>query len=79
MPRGKRAPIEYTPQFGAGIFRPKDAVEQDLAELEVGADVSNADGQAAETDTAPPRRRQAGGERSSDALSERTNVRTNER
>ncbi len=79
MPRGKRPPIEYTPQFGAGIFRPKDAVEQDLAELEVGADAPNADGQAAEPDAAPPRQRQVGSERSSNALSERTNVRTNER
>ena len=34
MPRAKRAPIDYTPQFGGGIFRPKDAVEEELAEIE---------------------------------------------
>jgi hypothetical protein len=32
MPKSKRAPIAYTQQFGAGIFRPKDVVESDLAE-----------------------------------------------
>ena len=34
MPRGKRASIEYVPQFGGGIFRPKDDVEAELGELE---------------------------------------------
>jgi hypothetical protein len=33
MPKAKRAPIDYTPQFGAGIFRSKETVEQELAEL----------------------------------------------
>ncbi len=37
MPRSKRAPIDYAPQFG-GIFRPKEAVEHELAELERGTD-----------------------------------------
>ncbi len=34
MPRTKRAPIDYAPQFGGGIFRSKDAVESDLALIE---------------------------------------------
>jgi hypothetical protein len=33
MPKAKRAPIDYTPQFGAGIFRSKETIEQELAEL----------------------------------------------
>jgi hypothetical protein len=33
MPRAKRSPIDYTPQFGAGIFRPKETIAQELAEL----------------------------------------------
>ena len=38
MPSTRRRPIEYTQQFGAGIFRPKDAVDQELADLEDDAD-----------------------------------------
>lgn len=34
MPKSKRAPIEYTPQFGGGIFRSKEAIADELAELE---------------------------------------------
>ena len=33
MPKAKRAPIDYTPQFGAGIFRSKETIEPELAEL----------------------------------------------
>jgi hypothetical protein len=33
MPKAKRAPIDYTPQFGAGIFRSKQTIDQELAEL----------------------------------------------
>lgn len=34
MPKAKRAPIEYTPQFGGGIFRSKEAIAEELAELD---------------------------------------------
>ncbi len=34
MPKAKRPPIDYTPQFGAGIFRPKETIAQELAELD---------------------------------------------
>ena len=34
MPKAKRSPIDYTPQFGGGIFRSKETVEEELAELE---------------------------------------------
>ena len=34
MPKGKRAPINYTPQFGGGIFRSQDVVADELAALE---------------------------------------------
>ena len=30
----KRKPIDYTPQFGGGIFRSRDEVEQELESLE---------------------------------------------
>ncbi len=33
MPRTKRAPIDYVPQFGGGIFRSPETVEEELAEL----------------------------------------------
>ena len=33
MPKAKRPPIDYTPQFGAGIFRSKETIDQELAEL----------------------------------------------
>jgi hypothetical protein len=35
VPKAKRAPINYTPQFGGAIFRPKDVVEGELAALEL--------------------------------------------
>jgi len=34
MPRGKRTPIDYKGEFGGAIFRPKDVVESELAELQ---------------------------------------------
>src|SRR4051812_19541643 len=34
MPKPKRSPIDYSPQFGGGIFRSKETVEEELAELE---------------------------------------------
>jgi hypothetical protein len=34
MARGKRASIDYKPQFGGGIFRPRKEVEQELTQLE---------------------------------------------
>jgi hypothetical protein len=32
MSRSKRSPIDYTPQFAEGVFRPKDVVEGELAQ-----------------------------------------------
>jgi hypothetical protein len=43
MSRAKRTPIDYTPQFAEGIFRPKDVVEEELAQ----------DAQPATPDSAP--------------------------
>ena len=34
MPKTNRRPIDYTPQFGSGIFRPKEVVEEEKASLE---------------------------------------------
>ena len=33
MPKAKRPPIDYKPQFGAGLFRSQETVAQELAEL----------------------------------------------
>ena len=33
MPKAKRAPIDYTPQFVTGVFRSKETIDQELAEL----------------------------------------------
>ena len=79
MPRARRTPIEYTQQFGAGIFRPKDAVEQELAKLEDDAGGAVATRQEAPEnepdDDPPPLPRRA----ASSPVSERTFERTNER
>lgn len=34
MPKPRRNPIDYTPQFGGGIFRPTDVVVDELAAIE---------------------------------------------
>jgi hypothetical protein len=34
MSRTKRTPIDYKPQFGEGIFRPKDVVDSELDTLQ---------------------------------------------
>ena len=91
MPRGKRSPIEYTPQFGAGIFRPKATVDEELAELghdagekAVEPAVPPGDGTTPRTrptdaDGEPVPRRRAGKPRPNDGTDERTNGRTDER
>ena len=35
----KRKPIDYTPQFGSGIFRPKDEVESELTAIDTAASI----------------------------------------
>lgn len=65
MPREQRKPIDYTPQFGGGMFRPKEVVESELAAVEserVGSNTepSGSTGRKKRTD-------------------ERTNVRPNQR
>ncbi len=68
MPKSKRAPIEYTQQFGAGIFRPKDVVESELAEA---AQKSETAAPAPAARTARPHVR----ERTIVATNERTKIR----
>jgi hypothetical protein len=89
MPKAKRSPIDYTPQFGAGIFRPKETIEKELAALaETSPDTAHGilaeDGTPATADLIEDRdettsRRQSRSFRTNVATSERTNVRTNER
>jgi hypothetical protein len=83
MPRARRTPIEYTQQFGAGIFRPKDAVDQELAELEddTGGAVAARQGvpkQEPDGDPPPPRERTAPSRKNGRTF-ERTNERHRER
>jgi hypothetical protein len=93
MPKAKRAPIDYTPQFGAGIFRAKETIEQELAELadEAATDAGDTANEAVPEDgvevkaghiegtdgEAPGRRPQS--HRTNGAANERANVRTLER
>jgi hypothetical protein len=82
MPSTRRRPIEYSQQFGAGIFRPKDAVDQELAELEDDADGVVATQQEAPEhmpDGAPPPRRRADPSPRNGRTFERTNERHQER
>jgi hypothetical protein len=44
----KRKPIDYTPQFGSGIFRPKDEVESERTALETTPDLSPTETQGTE-------------------------------
>lgn len=77
MPRAKRTPIEYTPQFGGGIFRSKETVAEELAELEEN------DAGVAITETPDPEAMQAAtattGASRQPSKSARTNGRTHER
>ncbi len=82
MPRARRSPIEYTQQFGGGIFRPKDAVDQELAELEDGAAGAATRQEAPEhepDDDPPPPRRRAASSPGNGRTFERTNERHRER
>src|SRR5438552_12702080 len=80
MPRPKRSPIDYTPKFGGGIFRPQDVVERELAASEEGqvapaAEVperSSASGRAA----SPATQSRKVTERSNESPNVRTNERT---
>jgi hypothetical protein len=78
MPRSKRSPIDYTPQFGSGIFRPRDVVESELA-----AEEERAAGAAGAAVSALPAERTATRPTRSPKINERSNeemnVRTSER
>src|SRR5215210_2368010 len=81
MPRSKRSPIDYNPQFGAGIFRPRDVVESELAASEADQNESTSTPPPAEGSNVTrqpsmsPTRTRATVSRSNES----TNVRTNER
>ena len=86
MPKAKRSPIDYTPQFGGGIFRSQEAIAEELAEL-AETDASESIVEIPEIDAAPaapvpartPRstpRPRTTNERSSDRSNERTVERT---
>jgi hypothetical protein len=64
MARGKRSPIDYKPQFGGGIFRPMEEVEEDLAQLEQQPESASSDMSASQEP---------------EKTVERSNVRTNDR
>ena len=84
MPRAKRTPIEYTPQFGGGIFRSKETVAEELAELEDDecrrcGPLSSTDSEAMPPATATAGASRQPAKRPSERTVERTNGRTNER
>ena len=82
MPKARRSPIEYTQQFGAGIFRPKDAVDQELAELEDdagGAATQQAAPEHEPDGDSPPSRGRAAPSPKNGLTFERTNERHRER
>lgn len=80
MPKAKRSPIGYTPQFGGGIFRSKEAIADELAELEnmEANDADNAYVEAREAEAIPETPTTPSTSRPS-TKSARTNGRTNER
>ena len=84
MPKAKRAPIEYTPQFGGGIFRSKEAIADELAALE-DLDANDASDGLAEAQEVggipetPVEPSPAHAPTRSSRTSGRTNERTNER
>jgi hypothetical protein len=85
MPKAKRSPIDYTPQFGAGIFRSKETIEQELAELadEAATDADDTANEVVPEDgvkvTADHVERSDGEDRGRRPRSPRTNGATNER
>lgn len=68
MPKAKRAPIDYKTQFTNDIFRPKEVVEGELAEIQTQAEASQDE-----------RTVDRSNERTSERSNEHPNVRTNER
>ena len=81
MPKAKRSPIDYTPQFGAGIFRSRETVAEELAELDDDT-TSNANTGTREAKADQSGTPVAGKSRSSSRFNSangRTNERSNER
>ena len=78
MPRAKRAPIEYTPQFGGGIFRPKETVAEELAEFASAHDEHERLDPISDATPEPPTKT-AAGSASLKSKPNRTNGRTTER
>jgi len=84
MPRSKRTPIDYKPQFGGGIFRSKEDVDQELAVLDRDAVAATDEDQGSELDdvAAPQSRAEEIDDtlpRQPRMIRERTNERTNVR
>ena len=81
MPKAKRSPIDYTPQFGGGIFRSQEAIAEELAEL-AEADGNESAAESPERDAAPvgpaPARTRRSTPRAT-ATNEQTKERSNER
>jgi hypothetical protein len=81
MPRSKRPPIDYTPQFGGGIFRSRDVVESELAAAEERQAVPVTQPETEERPDASGRAvaRSTRSRKGSERSNEPPNVRTNER
>lgn len=79
----KRAPIEYKPQFGGGMFRSREEVESERAALEEddvnGIEESDALADKRTVERSNGRTVEALRDRTPRTMSGRTNERTNER
>lgn len=67
----KRVPIDYTPQFGGGVFRAKDAIESDLALID-----QDETAESMNVEISSTRERRPVTVRSTVSTNERTNERT---
>ena len=76
MPRQKRSPIDYKPQFADGIFRPKEVVEQELTALQNTGAEDNSDGENAASNERTVERTNGLNAASPTLLAGRTNERT---
>ena len=84
MPKSKRPPISYTPQFGGGIFRPREVVEDELAATEAAAVSTPTLDEAVEVPVEPDRTEEEqspppAARPATERSNERSIVRTNER
>lgn len=78
MPKQKRPPIDYRPQFSDTIFRPKEVVEHERADFPGDPDIPSTD-TSTPKQTASRNRRAPAREQTADRSNEQPSARTNDR